>query len=121
LLSRLDLVELESFECRRRQTAGTPRSAELAMPALPLHLNVSQPDELRSIAWLGFPAAPAKPSVCAHTSIDNGKPLAFTVVDPPSDLGSKEEGVVLLESAARFVQAIEAIEQFNVSEIEGNV
>ncbi|MBB5400547.1 hypothetical protein [Paraburkholderia youngii] len=73
---------------------------------------LKQLDGLPPIGWTGSPAISAKTAVCVHTSINNDKPLSFMAVDPPSDVQARDGGFVIVRSAARVLQIVEAIEQF---------
>ncbi|SAL62217.1 hypothetical protein AWB68_03266 [Caballeronia choica] len=82
---------------------------------------LKQLEGLPAIGWAGSPTMPVKTAVCVHTSVDIGKPLAFMAVDPPSDVQAGDEGFVLIKSAARVLQIIEAIEQFKALRADAGV
>ncbi|CDY74683.1 hypothetical protein BGLT_03625 [Caballeronia glathei] len=82
---------------------------------------LSQLESLPPIGWFGASTAPAETCVCVHTSIDHGRPLVFTAIDPPADIDSDAEPFTLIEGAARLFQALEAIEQFKALRTGANV
>jgi hypothetical protein len=88
-----------------------------------------QLDGTPHIGWAGTTATPATSLVCAHTSVDPGKPMHFTVVDPPPDLPRPEQNppIELIKPVARLMKYLEAIQQFRAltgtkieSRMEGN-
>lgn len=54
--------------------------------------------------------------VCVHTSVDPGKVLRVTAVDPPPNGDTVDDGApfVLIEGVCRLLQMLEAIEQYRV-------
>ncbi|WP_371880038.1 hypothetical protein [Caballeronia sp. S22] len=110
------LVEADSGDWHVFESKGGVASERFAR----ICEGLKQLDGLPSIGWTGFTPTPARTAVCVHTSIDNGMPLAFMAVDPPSDIKASDEGFVLVKSAARAFQIVEAVEQFKALTVEAS-
>lgn len=66
------------------------------------------------IGWAGQPAVPATSVVCVHTSVDSGKDMQLTVVDPPPDdtLPSERQTLEIIESVVTLMKFLETVQQF---------
>jgi hypothetical protein len=77
---------------------------------------LAQLDSVPSIGWAGKGTTSAQTCVCVHTSVDPGKVLRVTAVDPPPDDELVEDSVpfVLIEGVCRLLQMLETLEQYRV-------
>lgn len=77
---------------------------------------LAQLDHVPSIGWAGKAPRSALSCVCVHTSVDPGKVLRVTAVDPPPDDENLGDGApfVLIEGVCRLLQMLETLEQYRV-------
>ena len=77
---------------------------------------LAQLDHVPNIGWAGKAAKSALTCVCVHTSVDPGKVLRVTAVDPPPDdeIADARHPFVLIEGVCRLLQMLEALEQYRV-------
>lgn len=77
---------------------------------------LAQLDHVPNIGWAGKATKSALTCVCVHTSVDPGKVLRVTAVDPPPDNDIADDGVpfVLIEGVCRLLQMLETLEQYRV-------
>jgi hypothetical protein len=74
---------------------------------------LTQLENLPPIGWKAAgPTQPATTCVCVHTSIDPGRALAFTAIDPPGAGDYDDQPITLIEGVCRLLLITEAIEQF---------
>jgi hypothetical protein len=75
---------------------------------------LSQIADVTSISWAGKVPQKAITCVCVHTSVDPGRTLSVTAVDPPGDQFSADETAPLrlIESVCNLLLCLEAIEYF---------
>lgn len=73
-----------------------------------------QLDNLPGVAWAGKVPQPATTCVCVHTSVDPGRTLHMTAVDPPSQISTVEgnQPLVLIEGVCKLLLLLEAVEQY---------
>lgn len=66
------------------------------------------------IGWAGQPAVPATSVVCVHTSVDAGKDMQLTVVDPPPDdtLPSERQPLEIIAPVVTLMKFLETVQQF---------
>jgi hypothetical protein len=84
---------------------------------------LAQLQGLPKLGWAGTPAVQAQTCVCVHTSVDCGRKLHVTAVDPPGD-GTPEgpaptdapsDGppkLLLIEGVCKLLLLLETLEQF---------
>jgi hypothetical protein len=77
---------------------------------------LAQLDRVPSIGWAGKATKSALTCVCVHTSVDPGRVLRVTAVDPPPDGDVVDGGApfVLIEGVCRLLQMLETLEQYRV-------
>lgn len=66
------------------------------------------------IGWAGHTPKPPTTCVCVHTSVDSGKHLHVTAVDPPGDSNTSDDSgaLVLINGVCRLLLVLETVEQY---------
>jgi hypothetical protein len=77
---------------------------------------------ITSVGWSCSGPKTVTASMCVHTSLDSGKPMKVTAIDPPGvEISeSKQEPIILNKAVCLLLKKIEALDQFHALNVLGN-
>jgi hypothetical protein len=76
---------------------------------------LSQLEGVDQVGWAGSSAKLVESKVCVHTTVEVGRPLQVTAVDPPGQGGNdqSEGSLTLMEEVCRLLEVLQAIDSFH--------